>query len=420
MDSCRTLELLIVGNEILSGDTHDTNSEKARELLGKIGLYPDRITVLGDNEENLVSFLKDSIGQVRVLVVTGGLGPTPDDITVACLAKALDRRLVPDTDVLAHIQSFFAERGRKMAPANEKQALIPEGASVIPNPTGTAPGIDVVEGKTRIFLLPGVPREMERMFEDYVLDKLEEFSNGERPVEYRLRTTGIGESDLFDKIKDLPFVGNIAFLPTGRGVDIKVPVPIECREKGTGTSLVNNNRIAMVRERIGEYIYTEGQRELEEVVAELLEDRGLTIATAESVSGGALADLLTAIPGSSRYFTMGIIAYSNESKSDLLEVDPKLIASKGAVSPEVAAAMAEGVRKRAGTDIGLSTTGIAGPSGGSPRKPVGLLYTSLSHKNGIITRRFIFGKDRHLNKVRSAQAALNLLRLFLIGSTDIH
>ena len=418
MDNNGTIEIVIVGDEILQGDRADTNIAIIRETLIPIGLFPDRISVIGDDRKGLVNFFREAFARALVLIVTGGLGPTSDDNTTACLARAMGQGLVLDEESLKRIRAFFLERGRKMSPSNEKQALIPNGASAIKNMLGTAPGIHAKMGRCHIFLLPGVPKEMKQMFEDYVLVQLKEHGRVKTPPPVWIRTTGIGESDLFEMLRDLDFINELAFLPTPRGVDIKVTA-----SKSSGAGSVSqaqiDYRVSKITKVLGGLVYTVGDRELEDVVASLLLEKGLTVATAESVTGGLVADLLTNVSGSSGYFRMGMITYSNESKTDQLGIDPGLIESHGAVSAEVARAMAGNIRSILRTDIGLSTTGIAGPTGATPGKPVGLCYVGFSSLETTFTRQLIFGKTRAQNKMRAAQAALNLLRLYLINAITL-
>ena len=418
MDNNGTIEIVIVGDEILQGDRADTNIAIIRETLIPIGLFPDRISVIGDDRRGLVNFFREAFTRAQVMIVTGGLGPTSDDNTTACLARAMGQGLVLDEESLKEIRAFFIERGRKMASSNEKQALIPNGASTIKNIWGTAPGIHAEMNRCQVFLLPGVPKEMKQMLEDYVLVQLKKKGKVKIPPPVRIRTTGIGESDLFEMLRDLDFVDELASLPTPRGVDIKITA-----SKSPGGGFLSqaqiDYRVNKITKVLGGLVYTVGDRELEDIAAALLLEKGLTVATAESVTGGLVADLLTNVSGSSGYFRMGMITYSNESKTDQLGVNHDLIDSYGAVSAEVARAMAENIRTLAGTDIGLSTTGIAGPTGATTGKPVGVCYVGFSSLDTTFTRQFVFGKLRAQNKMRAAQTALNLLRLYLIDAVTL-
>ena len=405
-----TAEIITVGNEILAGMVVNTNAAFIGERLTRIGCDVRWITVVGDEEPAISAALDAAMGRASAVVVTGGLGPTSDDVTAAAVASFLKTELVFDPEVMEKIEKAFRRMGRKMAASNRKQAHVPMGAEIIDNPVGQAPGFLFSLAGRLCFVLPGVPSEMKRMLEDSVIPRL---SRAEGRTESRclvLRTFGIPESDLFQKLAELPArvpEVRLGFFPDVTGVKVRLLVfdesAVRCDERIRQAE-------DFVRSRTGSWIYGSGEDTLESVLGGILTRRAWTISAAESCTGGLVCHKLTNTPGSSAYFLRGVVAYSNESKTAMLGVSPGTLQDHGAVSPETAAAMAEGIRKRAGTDLGLSTTGIAGPSGGTPHKPVGLVYIGYSDSRGTVTERHVFPRDRGWHKERSACAALDLAR----------
>lgn len=409
-----TCELISIGDELLIGQTINTNAAWIGQKLSEIGVELRWITTVGDDAEDLRSALDLAMGRVDLVITTGGLGPTHDDITKQVVTEYFGGGYVFRPEILERIRKAFERRGFEMPEVNEEQARVPKKAEIIPNPVGSAPGfIFRRNGKTCI-VLPGVPAEMKAMMTETVLPMLEKVGGGRKIIHRNLHTTGVPESALYQKVGDLTPIRQtvrVAFLPKFTGVDIRLTAVADTREECLG-------RIRRAEEwllpSLGEAFYGVDDQTLEGVVAELLFEQRKTLAVAESCTGGLLAHRLTNISGSSNYFERGLITYSNRSKIELLGVPEEVIATHGAVSRETAEAMARGVRERSGTDLGLSTTGIAGPTGGTPTKPVGLIYIGIASAEGVQVEKHQFTKDRLLNKERGAQAALDLLRRHLL------
>lgn len=404
-------EIVTVGNEIVSGRVVDTNAAFLGRGLEEIGISAEWITSVGDDRETLGEALHSAVQRVGVVLVTGGLGPTHDDITRDVVAEYFGLPLELDERVLSRIRDRFAHQGLVMPAVNRNQALVPQGAAVLDNDWGTAPGLCLESAGCRIFLLPGVPREMRGIFEARVAPLLK--GAGPLPVIRRraLRTTGISESALFERLSDLGRQDCLAYLPQGTGVDVCITV----KDADAETVEATLDEIAGgIRARVDAFIYGEDDEKLEEVVGRRLRALGWKIAVAESCTGGLVASRLTDIPGSSDYFDRGVVTYSNRSKIEVLGVPEETLARNGAVSAETASAMAVGIREASGVDLGLAVTGIAGPSGGSAEKPVGLVFVGLCTEEGTIARRFDFTGDRVGNKERTAQAALEMLRQRLL------
>jgi nicotinamide-nucleotide amidase len=416
------VEILTVGTEILLGQIVDTNAAFMAQRLAEAGIDLFYKTTVGDNEGRIEAALRQGLARSDAVVCTGGLGPTEDDVTREVIAKVLGRRLRLDEGVLGHLVTRFASRGIPMTENNRKQAYVPEGADVLPNPRGTAPGLYLTtpEGKA-VAAMPGVPSEMRPMLTEQVIPRLRaQFAIRGRIRSRVLRTCGAGESRVDQLIGDLfrsqrnPTIGVLAHAGE---------IHVRLTAKGDSDAEVEgllDDLEAKLRERIGPLIFGRDDEELEQVVARLLRDRGLTLAVAESCSGGLVAHRLTNVPGSSRYFERGVVAYSNRAKTEMLGVPAGLVAARGAVSPEVAQAMAEGVRAQAGTDFGIGITGIAGPDGGTAEKPVGLTYIGLAWEGESLAREYRFLSHREVNKVRASQMALELLRRHLLGIDAAH
>ena len=406
--SSMKVEIISIGDELLIGQTVNTNASYLAKGLTELGLEVKRVTTVGDDAVDIRAALSPAMGKSDLVVVTGGLGPTHDDITKAVVADFFGSELILDKEYLERLKRAFERRGWKMAKVNEGQAFMPHNAQILENPVGTAPGLLFERDSKKCFVLPGVPSEMKAICEDSVFPMLH--GTGEIILQKTVRTTGIPESTLFEDIGDIARIeqlAKMAFLPKASGVDIRLTVTgsdeVACKKR-----LEQARRL--LEKKIGKYIYAYDDEALEEVVSRLLLDAGKTIAVAESCTGGLLANKLTNIPGSSNYFEYGVVTYSNQAKMDILGVPADILATRGAVSEETAIAMAESVRKISRTDFGLSTTGIAGPGGGTAEKPVGLVYIGLATARKSYARRLIFTKDRLANKERSVQAALSLLK----------
>jgi nicotinamide-nucleotide amidase len=409
--------ILSIGTELTTGQNVDTNAAWLSARLTPMGVRVIRHVTVGDNLEPVREAIGQSLEECDLVVITGGLGPTPDDLTRRAVAEAIRQPLEENADALGQIRSLFQSWGRPMSDANRVQAMIPRNCDVIPNARGTAPGIRYRGEGTQLFALPGVPAEMMAMFDAAVVPALATRTGDGGACDRRLLCFGISEAKVGELLGDLmardrnPLVGTTA----SHGVISVRIVAIGQNEAEAAKSAGADS--AEIRRRLGHAVFGEGDDSLESVVARLLKERNRTLATAESCTGGLLAKRVTDVPGSSAYFLRGYVTYSNESKSDLVNVPPELIATHGAVSEAVAGAMAAGCRLAAGSGIGLSITGIAGPGGGNPpEKPVGLVYLGLAGETGVETKRLLLGS--HLARAeirdRACSAALNLLRLRLL------
>lgn len=411
--------IITIGDEILIGQTLNTNAAYIGEQLNLISVDVVSSSVVGDKEELILSEFKRVFELNDIVLVTGGLGPTNDDVTRSAIIKFFDTELVENEDVLTDIENIFKKRGREVSETNRDQAMVPKIAEVIRNKKGTAPGT-WIEKKKKVFVsLPGVPYEMKEMMKEFVIPKLlEKFSKSLSEVAKQtliIMTTGIAESHLYEKLRELDISKegtSIAFLPSQFGVKLRITV-IDPKEDEAIHKLTEIEQI--IRSKVGRYIFGKNEDTIENVVSKSLVDRGLRLSIAESCTGGLIANRLTNIPGSSKFFERSIVAYSNAAKVELLKVDEDLIHEKGAVSLEVCMQMAEGVRAVSGTDIGLATTGIMGPTGGSEKKPIGTVFIGICDEKVVTAREFHFGDDRLLNKERTSQAALEMLRRNLLG-----
>lgn len=409
--------ILSIGEELTSGQCVDTNSAWLSRSLTARGITVTRHLTVADDLESIADAFRQSMVGAELVIATGGLGPTPDDLTRDALALALGVPLEHSAEGEAQIRAFFARWGRTMNESNLVQAKVPHGCAILENTKGTAPGILKVGANGRVFALPGVPPEMHEMFERHVVPVLA----GVGPVTLNasLRCFGLAEADLGQRLADLmvrdrnPLVGVTA---SGAVLTVRVKAT-GCSENEARATL--DSDLSAIRERIGDCVFGSGTDGLEHAVARLLRDSGLTVATGESCTGGLLAKRLTDVPGSSRYFRGGVVAYANEAKCRLLGVPPELINDHGSVSEPVARSLAERSREVGGSDLGVGITGIAGPDGGEPpEKPVGLVYVGLATPDGCEVRRCCFGD--HLTRceirVRAVNTGLNMLRLWLIRS----
>jgi nicotinamide-nucleotide amidase len=412
-------EIVSVGNELLDGTKQNTNAIWLADRLLKAGIQIKWITLVGDEEDSIQVAVSQAMGRARIVLVTGGLGPTPDDVTKESLANLFGCRLAENAGIKDHILNLFAQRGIPMPKVNLKQAMVPEGAKILHNKIGTAPGFHFARGDSHCFVMPGVPAEMRRMTEKEVLPILEtRFGGNKEAIIYETaRTTGIFESSLSEKLSPLEDIienAELAFLPHLYGVDLRIKV-VGSDKNDAKTCL--QNAIETISDRISSHIYEIGDRSLEEVVADLLIEKQKTVAVAESCTGGLLANLLTNISGSSAHFLGGVVAYDNSVKTHLLGVKESTLENCGAVSEESAREMAVGVKNLTGADLSVATTGIAGPTGGTGEKPVGLTYVAIASSREIRVKKFIFHRERLINKSRFTYAALNLLRQLLLAES---
>lgn len=403
-------EIIAIGSELLTPYRVDTNSLWLTEQLNAIGIEVKLKSVVGDDEARLEEAVRDALRRSEIIISTGGLGPTEDDITRKVFARALGRQLEVNEAILERIRARFAARGLQMAEINARQAMVLEGAVVLDNRNGTAPGLLITEKNCTVVLLPGPPREMKPMFTSAVAPVLEK-----RAGEMFLRRRKLSMFGLTESATD-----EIAAPVYSRYQNPATTIlfdrgQIELHLAAHASSVVEAERLldklaGELEEALGDYVFSTTGQGLEEVVGDLLRARGLTLATAESCTGGLLAARLTDVAGSSDYFFEGIVSYANEAKIELLGVPGELIAQFGAVSGEVAEAMARGVRKLAKSDLGIGITGIAGPGGGSQAKPVGLVFISLADGTDCETRRLLFPGDRFLIRHLAVHAALDLIR----------
>lgn len=408
----REAEIVAIGNELLLGETVDTNSAHVARRLSEIGLRVVRTTHVGDDAGRLRAVLEEARGRSRWVIAMGGLGPTRDDVTRPVVAAVFDRPLRIDAGLLAEVEAKFRRFGYERMPvANRSQAEVPEGARVIPNPEGTAPGLVLEDGRTTLFVLPGVPAEMKALLEAGVLPAIaRELGPGDSVIRSRVvHTAGIGESALAEKIDDLAEAAvplEVAFLPHLGMVDVRLTaIGMPAEEAGRRLE----GLASAIRLRLEPWVYGEGDATLAGALGDALRDRGWRLAVAESCTAGELAAEITAVAGSSEYFLGGIVSYANELKTSLLGVAPKTLAAHGAVSEETCREMVEGVRERLGADVGAAITGIAGPGGGSPEKPVGLVYSGVGTPEGTWLRKLDYPGPRSAVRRRAMVATLSLL-----------
>ncbi|MEP7037283.1 MAG: competence/damage-inducible protein A [Acidobacteriota bacterium] len=403
-------EIIAIGSELLTPTKSDTNSLWLTEKLNEIGIEVKLKTIVGDDELRLEETIKDALKRSDVVISTGGLGPTEDDITRKVAALAVGRELVFKQELADDLVERFRRWSREMPEINKRQAFIIEGAKVLPNPNGSAVGMSV-EIEDKIFvILPGPPRELKPMFENYVLPKMREKA-GEIFVKRKvLRVTGMGESAADELIAPIyTEYKNPQTSTLFNKSELEIHLTAQCRTEAEADSL-NEELAAKIIEKLGVAVFSTNGETMEEVVGKLLSEQGKTIAVAESCTGGLIGERLTDVAGSSAYFIEGAVTYSNESKIKTLNVSPQLIEKHGAVSAEVCEAMAKGMREKAQTDYAISVTGIAGPSGGSEEKPVGLVFVGFADENEVKSIKITLPGDRYLIRWRSSQFALDLLR----------
>jgi nicotinamide-nucleotide amidase len=406
----RKAAILSTGDELTTGRVVDTNSTRIAERLFSLGLEVVAVLKVGDTKERLVWALDQALRLGDVVIGTGGLGPTADDLTTAVVAEYFGRALVTDRSIADALKRRFEARGFPWTENNLKQAMFPEGAAIVPNPVGTAPGFRVErDGKTLIWL-SGVPREMEAMLKDSVLPWIAEASGAGEVSVATFKINGLTESKLDDLVKavSLPQQGRLSFRAHYPDLTLKLTV------RGGQSDHDFAELTAQIRRALGAHVYAEADVTLEEIVGKLLREKGWWLALAESCTGGAIAARITRVPGSSDYFKSSVVSYSNESKVHFLGVKQMTLDEHGAVSRETAIEMAEGALGASAADIALSTTGIAGPAGGSEAKPVGTVWMGLARRDGSEARLFKFSGDRERVINGGAQAALNWLRTALL------
>lgn len=411
--------IVAVGAEMLTPFRIDTNSLFITERLNEIGIDVRLKLVAGDDVEELAEVLRAALGWADLIVTTGGLGPTEDDITRSAVAQLLQVPLDVDETIVDRIRDRFQRRGLAMPEINRRQAMVPRGAHVIPNPNGTAPGLWLEHGRTGFVLLPGPPREMKPMFEAVAVDRLAPRTSGAGLFRRVLRITGRTESDVDATTQPIYGQWTSQAVPIATTI-LAVLGQIELHLTARAGSRAEADAaleaaVAELRAVLGDSLFSDDGRSLEAVVGDALRSKGFTIAVAESCTGGLLASRLTDVPGSSDYVDRGVVCYSNRAKIELLGIAEALITEHGAVSEAVAGAMAEAIRVQAKAGVGVGVTGIAGPGGGSPGKPVGTVAIAVAGGGGARVRTFQFVGGRDQVKFQAAQAALNLVRLMLAG-----
>lgn len=411
------VKFISVGDEILIGQIVNTNAAYLGEKFFAAGMPAEMTVVIGDNENALLLEFEDSLSRYDITVITGGLGPTHDDITKPALVKFFNDTLVTNEEVLAHVKNFFASRKIPMPVVNEGQALVPENSDMIRNENGTAPGIWIEKNGKVFVALPGVPYEMKPMIEEQVIPRLLRMYSaaGRSFLQKTLLTTGIGESSLYEMFGDMHKLldGNkLAFLPSATGVRLRMNVEAASIEAAQKIMEDFEKRIRAVSD---EFIYGENDETLEMILGRLLRKSKKTISVAESCTGGKISSRIVNVAGSSDYYLGGVCSYSNDSKMSVLGVSRESLSSFGAVSSQVAVEMADGARRLFGTDYSISTTGIAGPAGATDKKPVGLVWIGFSSEQKSYAIDFNFGNNRMVNIERAAQRALEIVRRELLN-----
>jgi nicotinamide-nucleotide amidase len=408
-------DLITIGDEILIGQIVDTNSAWMAQTLNDDGIDVRQITSISDQPDHILAALNESSGKVSIVLVTGGLGPTKDDRTKSAICTFFGTQLIENKDVLDHIIQLLAPRGIVLNQFNREQALVPDSATILPNKPGTAPGLWFNHEDTIFVFMPGVPFEMKYLMEYEVLPRIKELFNTSTIIHRTVLTQGLPESMLAEQIADwedrLPQFISLAYLPGL--LDVKLRLSGRGENQAVVSQLLEE-RIKELTEIIPDYIFGYEQDTMAGNIGKILKERGLSVGVAESCTGGYIAHSFTLNPGSSQYFRGGVVAYSNDLKVKLLGIDAKMIAGAGAVSKGVVEAMAVAARHLLGSDYAIATSGIAGPDGGTPEKPVGTVWIAAAGPDSVLSKVYNFGNNRERNIIRSGQTALNMLRLELI------
>lgn len=411
-------EVVSVGTELLLGQIVDTNAAYIAGVLSELGISLYRRSTVGDNRNRLLAALKLALDESDVVITIGGLGPTMDDITREGLAEAFGDTLVRDEQIAARLHSFFQSRGMPVLESNLRQALVPTHGRAIDNPNGTAPGLLFEKNGKIGIALPGPPNEFIPMVDNEVSPYLRRKTGDTGTIRSLvLRVAGVGESAMEDRVKDLMEDSNPSVAPYAKVGEVHLRITAKADTAQQAEALIAE-RAALVRARLGDAVYGENDAPLEQAVVELLAARGWTVSTAESCTGGLVAQRITDVAGSSAVFIGGVVAYSNAVKTALVSVPEAMLARVGAVSPEVGRALAEGAREKFGTDYGIGITGVAGPGGGTPEKPVGLVYIAVAYEGGCEVERANYIGSRQIVRHRASQAALNMLRLRVLGTIE--
>jgi len=403
-------EIIAIGSELLTPRFTDTNSLYLTEQLNAIGIPVVMKGIVGDDETYLEDAVRRALARTRILITIGGLGPTEDDITRKVVARVLQRQLVLNDEILARLQRRFKSRGLEMPANNARQALVLTGSDILENNNGTAPGLWVSAEKNHVILLPGPPSELKPMFEESCMPRLRDMANGGILERCVFRTTGLPESTLDARISPIYTQyknPETTILAKPGQVDIRLTARGKNRDEAVRLLKELGNQID---QELDNYIFARDEQSLEEVVGMYLVMKNATIATAESCTGGLVAERLTNVPGSSRYFMSGVVCYSNESKMELAGIPPLLLEMQGSVSAEVAHGLAEGIRSRAGTTVGVGITGIAGPTGGTTEKPVGTVHIAVATATETEHRPFLYPGNRERIRWQASQSALDMVR----------
>ena len=409
-------EIIAVGSELLTPDRVDTNSLFLTAELNKLGIEVVRKTIVGDDRQLLAEAFRDALDRVPLIISSGGLGPTEDDLTRETVADLLGRKLCRDDGIVRLIEARFRNFGREMPGINVRQAMVPEGAEALDNPRGTAPGLWIEDAGRMLALLPGPPRELKPMFLEQIVPRLASRVSGARMFHRELRVAGMGESHVEQRIAPLykryaDVITTVLAAPGEIQIHLRIWTNDAKHAEKTLGEITEGLQLALA-----ERIFTTQGQSLEEVVAQLLTLNSATIAAAESCTGGLVAQRLTSIAGSSSYFLGGVVCYSNELKTAWVDVPAETLQAKGAVSAEVAVALAEGIRRSVGSTLGVGITGIAGPGGGSEEKPVGTVHIALASAAGVKERALHFPGDREAIRWQASQSALDLVRLHFLYS----
>lgn len=408
-------QIITIGDEILIGQIQDTNSTWLAVELTSLGFDISSVLSISDNKSSIEKAVDDAVQFNDLILLTGGLGPTNDDITKTTLCSLFNTKLEYNELVLADVESFISQRGGKMNSLNRDQSLFPVSAKLLRNRQGTAPGMWFEQNGSVVISLPGVPREMKGIFKQEIVPNVMRFFKLSQNYYQTVMVTGIAEAQLSLILNEwemkLPKAIKLAYLPSPGVIRLRLGMQggnIEVMEKAVKKEIVKLHSI------IPEKIFSDTQTTMHEVVGKLLKSKGVTLSTAESCTGGSISQMITSVPGSSSFFKGGVVAYSNQIKTNLLDVSAEIINEYGAVSKEVVESMALGACNKLNTDYAISTSGIAGPTGGTDEKPVGLVWIAIAGPHGVISKRFRFGKERDINIKRSSIAALNMLRVLLL------
>lgn len=401
--------IVTTGDEIMAGNVVDTNFSWLADHCWRLGLNVVYHVAVADEKSDIGAAIQSASSKASVVIITGGLGPTEDDKTMEALAEAFNKKMHFDDTIWKEITTFLTNRGRSVAAPNKKQAYLPESGVALPNRVGTAPGVQIRLNGAECFLLPGVPSEMKQIFRDSVWPWLQQQASKGVYHERLLKCFGLPEATIAERIEHLSVAG------VRLSYRVKFPdtwFKLLSREKGAGDKV--NQLESLLRAQLGDYMYGADDDSMESVVVALLAQKRKRLAVAESCTGGQIAHLLTNVPGASKVFERAMVTYSNRSKSELLDVDPELIATHGAVSRQVAEAMAVGAQRNSHADYALAVTGIAGPGWATEQKPVGTVYIALAHPNGVISSHYLLHHERRSFKLLAAYYAIDMVRRELL------